>query len=86
MYLNYTNCIDIYKNGYIYGILPFAIIFTIYGSIITHTLPIYVEFRNFNPYITIKYNTIAFIFVFISVAGLAWPITLPIALISFITY
>jgi len=74
MYLNYTNCINIYKKGYIHGVLPCAIISASY---------IFTDF-NVNPYIRLKFGIS--VFTFIVIFGIGWPITLPIALISSITY
>ena len=83
MYLNYTNCINIYKKGYIYGILPYAIISAGYCAGITHTIPILTDFK-VNPYIRFKFGLS--VFTFIVIFGIGWPITLPLALISSITY
>lgn len=71
--------LTMYMQCYLYGILPCAVVSAFYCAMIAHTMPIFKDVK-INSYIRFKFGMSAFVFV--CLAGIVWPISLPIALLS----
>lgn len=73
------DCLSLYLNIFLYVFIPFAIFSCGYCTYYTETVPIF-KGKNIHPYQRFRFGLCVVVFVLL--AGLVWPFSVPAAVIA----